>query len=216
MRDADQAERLIEAVVNATLLPVTLKMRLGWDAQNLNAPEIARRAARAGVRMLTIHGRTRQQFYKGRADWAAIRTVVDAVKIPVIANGDIASANDAREAMQISGACGVMIGRAAQGKPWLVGAIQHALRTSQTETPPPFDLQLDSLLKLYDATLEFYGAKLGVRIARKHIAWSLHAAFENGPHAQNARRQICTLEDPRAVRGHLRSLFGTSELGWAA
>jgi tRNA-dihydrouridine synthase len=166
--------------------------------------------------MLTVHGRTRQQFYKGRADWSAIRSVVEAVDIPVIANGDIASADAAREALKQSGARGVMIGRAAQGKPWLAGAIQRALKSGAQESAPPLSVQHESLLALYDATLEFYGPRLGVRIARKHIAWSLHAALGDSPHVQNTRRQICTLEDPRAVRAHLRTIFGTNELGWAA
>ena len=128
MRDPALALRLIEATVGATALPVTLKMRLGWDQASLNAPDIARSAQAAGVRMLTIHGRTRNQFFTGVADWAAIAAVVDAVTIPVIANGDIANADDARRALSLSGAAGVMIGRAAQGRPWLPGAIEHALK----------------------------------------------------------------------------------------
>jgi len=205
MRDADQALRLIDATVAATRLPVTLKMRLGWDDANLNAADIARRAEAAGVRMLTVHGRTRQQFFRGNADWAAIAPVVQAVNIPVIANGDIASAADARRAMALSGAAGVMIGRAAQGKPWLPGAIERALITGGEATPPSRSALLQSLLALYDDTLSFYNVDLGVRVARKHIAWSIDANF--GAAARETRKYICTLEDPARVRAALITLF---------
>jgi nifR3 family TIM-barrel protein len=205
MRDPDMALRLVEATVNATTLPVTLKMRLGWDHANLNAPDIAKHAANAGVRMITVHGRTRQQFYTGSADWAAIAPVVQAVRIPVIANGDIASAADARRALALSGAAGVMIGRAAQGKPWLPGAIEHALTHGGEATPPSRQRLLDSLLALYDDTLDFYPEKLGVRVARKHIAWSIDAVL--GPEAREMRKAICTLEDPKRVRAELIALF---------
>lgn len=205
MRDPDMALRLVEATVNATRLPVTLKMRLGWDHANLNAPDIAKRAEGAGVRMITVHGRTRQQFYTGCADWAAIAPVADAVGIPVIANGDIASAADARRALALSGAAGVMIGRAAQGKPWLPGAIEHALTHGGEATPPSRQRLLDSLLALYDDTLAFYPEKLGVRVARKHIAWSIDAVL--GPEARERRKAICMLEDPKRVRAELIALF---------
>jgi nifR3 family TIM-barrel protein len=209
MREPEQALRLIEATVAATKLPVTLKMRLGWDHTNLNAAEIARRAEAAGVRMLTIHGRTRQQFFRGVADWSAIAAVVLAVKIPVIANGDIGSAEGARQALTLSGAAGVMIGRAAQGKPWLPGAIERALRNGGEATPPPRPLLLQSLLALYDDTLAFYDVGLGVRVARKHIAWSIDANF--GDAARETRKQICVLEDPRRVRAALIALFEDGE-----
>jgi nifR3 family TIM-barrel protein len=209
MREPDQALRLIEATVAATKLPVTLKMRLGWDHANLNAADIARRAEAAGVRMLTIHGRTRQQFFRGVADWGAIANVVQAVKIPVIANGDIGSAADARRAVTLSGAAGVMIGRAAQGKPWLPGAIERALRHGGEAEPPSRSALLQSLLALYDDTLAFYDVGLGVRVARKHIAWSIDANF--GDAAREARKAICTLEDPRRVRAALIALFEGGE-----
>lgn len=205
MRDPDMALKLIEATVSATKLPVTLKMRLGWDHSNLNAPEIAKRAEEAGVRMITIHGRTRQQFYTGVADWAAIAPVVNAVSIPVIANGDITNAADARCALALSGAAGVMIGRAAQGKPWLPGAIEHALKHGGEATPPPRERLLASLLALYEDTLGFYDQGLGLRIARKHIAWSIDAVI--GPSAREKRKAICTLEDPKRVREELYALF---------
>jgi nifR3 family TIM-barrel protein len=205
MREPDRALRLVEATVAATKLPVTLKIRLGWDERTLNAPEIAKRAEDAGVRMLVVHGRTRSQFFRGVADWAAIKPVVDAVRIPVIANGDIATATDARRALSLSGAAGVMIGRAAQGKPWLPAAIEHALKHGGDVAPPPRARLLQSLLALYDDTLAFYDHGLGARIARKHIAWMIDAEF--GAEARETRKAICTLDDPRRVRDTLIRLF---------
>jgi nifR3 family TIM-barrel protein len=205
MRDPDMALRLIEATVAATKLPVTLKMRLGWDHANLNAPDIARAAEAAGVRMITVHGRTRNQFYTGQADWAAIAPVVDAVNIPVIANGDIATTADARRALALSGAAGVMIGRAAQGRPWLPGGIEHALTRGGEATPPARERLLTSLLALYEDTLDFYPRGLGVRIARKHIAWTIDAVL--GASARERRKMICTQEDPLRVREELCALF---------
>jgi nifR3 family TIM-barrel protein len=205
MRDPDTALRLIEATVAATTLPVTLKMRLGWDHASLNAPTIARAAESAGVRMITIHGRTRQQFYTGHADWAAIAPVVDAVSIPVIANGDITSAADARRALHLSGAAGVMIGRAAQGKPWLPAAIEHALTHGGEAAPPSREHLLASLLALYDDTLNFYDYGHGVRVARKHIAWTIDAVI--GPSAREQRKAICMLENPQRVRDAVCALF---------
>jgi nifR3 family TIM-barrel protein len=205
MRDPGAALRLIEAVVEASDLPVTLKMRLGWDHASLNAPDIAKSAESAGVRMLTIHGRTRNQFFAGAADWGAIAPVVDAVTIPVIANGDIATADDARRALALSGAAGVMIGRAAQGRPWLPGAVEHALKIGGEAAAPSHARMLASLLALYEDTLEFYGGQLGVRVARKHIAWTIDAAF--GASARDARKAICMLWDPQRVREALQALF---------
>lgn len=214
MRDPDHALRLIEAVVEATQLPVTLKMRLGWDETSLNAPQIAKRAEAAGVRMLVVHGRTRNQHFRGRADWSAIRPVVDAVQIPVIANGDIATPESAREALAQSGAAGVMIGRAAQGRPWLPAAIEHALRQGGGITPPSRARLLHSLLSLHEDTLAFYDQGLGIRIARKHIAWMIDAEFGAG--ARAARKAICMIEDPRAVRDELAGLFQDAPLAEAA
>jgi nifR3 family TIM-barrel protein len=166
MREPDHAMRLVEATVNATRLPVTLKMRLGWDEKALNAPEMARRAEEAGVQMLTIHGRTRSQFFRGAADWAAIAPVVQAVCIPVIANGEIGAAAEARRALALSGAAGEMIGRAAQGKPRLPAAMERALRQGGEVSPPPRARLLQSLLVLYADSLAFYDGALGVRIER--------------------------------------------------
>jgi tRNA-dihydrouridine synthase B len=205
MREPDHAMRLVEATVNATRLPVTLKMRLGWDENSLNAPEMAKRAEDAGVRMLTIHGRTRKQFFRGVADWLAIAPVVQAVRIPVIANGDIGTAAEARRALELSGAAGVMVGRAAQGKPWLPAAVERALKHGGEVSPPPRARLLQSLLALCEDTLAFYEGALGVRIARKHIAWMIDAEF--GAEAREVRKQVCMLEDPRQVREALIRLF---------
>lgn len=214
MRDPDHALRLIDATVAATKLPVTLKMRLGWDHSSLNAPDIAKRAEDAGISMLTIHGRTRQQFFREYADWSAIAPVVQAVRIPVIANGDIATAADAREALKQSGAAGVMVGRAAQGKPWLPAAIERALADGGEIASPSRERLLQSLLELHEDTLAFYDVRLGVRIARKHIAWMIDAVF--GEPARETRKNICTLEEPRQVREALIALFEPTPLQDAA
>ena len=171
MKTPDFALELIEAVVDAVEIPVTLKTRLGWDDELLNAPDIARRAEAAGIQMITIHGRTRCQFYKGHADWAAIRRVVDAVNIPVIANGDIVDLETARAALDASGAAGIMIGRGAQGKPWLLAEIAAALYGTKAPTIPT-GADLRALIEAhYRAMIDFYGAELGNRTARKHLGW---------------------------------------------
>ena len=171
MRNLDHALTLIEAVVGAVDLPVTLKCRLGWDADCLNAADLARRAEAAGVRMLVVHGRTRQQFYKGQADWAAIAPVRAAVRMPVIANGDVTSPVTARAALAASGAAGVMVGRGAQGAPWRLAEIAHALNGAPAPDVPDGSALSDFVSEHYEATLSFYGAALGLRIARKHLGW---------------------------------------------
>lgn len=176
MREPDHALRLIEAVVGAVDVPVTLKMRLGWDDDMLNAPEIARRAEAAGVQMLAIHGRTRCQFYKGRADWAAIGDVVQAVDIPVLANGDIVDVDSAAQARDLSGARGVMVGRGAQGRPWVLAQIAHALWGAPAPRVPTGAALVDLVAGHYEAMLAFYGAALGGKVARKHLGWYMDEA----------------------------------------
>jgi tRNA-dihydrouridine synthase B len=176
MKTPDHALRLIEAVVQAVDVPVTLKMRLGWDDDMLNAPEIARRAEAAGITMITVHGRTRCQFYSGAADWAAIRAVVEAIDIPVIANGDIVDTATARHALALSGAQGVMIGRGMQGRPWLLAQIAHDIYGTPAPVVPQGCAFADMVLGHYDAILAFYGTKLGLRMARKHLGWYMDHA----------------------------------------
>ncbi|OWU84878.1 tRNA-dihydrouridine synthase [Oceanicola sp. 22II-s10i] len=194
MREPDHALSLVEAVVNAVDVPVTLKMRLGWDDDCLNAPEIAGRAEAAGVRMLVIHGRTRCQFYKGQADWAAIAAVKRAVSVPVIANGDIVSAATAREALRLSGADGVMIGRGAQGRPWLPAQVAHELYGQPAPTIPNGGDLSDMVSEHYEAILSFYGAALGTRVARKHLGWYMDAAGTGAALRQRILRSFDTSE----------------------
>jgi tRNA-dihydrouridine synthase B len=195
MRDLDLALRLIEAVVRAVRVPVTLKTRLGWDDGCLNAPELARRAEAAGVRMVTIHGRTRAQFYTGRADWRAIGAVRAAVRLPVIANGDICSASDARAARVQSGADGVMVGRGAQGRPWLLAEIGAALHGTPAPRVPQGAGLVDLVGAHYEAMLDFYGRDLGLRVARKHLGWYVDAA--GGP--AEMRTQLFRATEPAQV-----------------
>ena len=195
MRDLDHALRMIEAVTAAVTLPVTLMTRLGWDDDSLNAAELAQRAESAGVKRLVIHGRTRCQFYKGRADWAAIRAVKDAVNIPVFANGDICSASDARNALEASGADGVMIGRGAQGRPWALQQVAHELGDASAPSIPEGTEFSDMITGHYEAMLTFYGVQLGARMARKHLGWYMDVA--NTPVA--LRREVLTATDTAQV-----------------
>ena len=199
MRDPDHALRLVEAVVGAVSVPVTLKMRLGWDDDCLTAPDIARRAEGAGVRMIVVHGRTRCQFYKGRADWAAIAGVKRAVSVPVIANGDITDAASARRALELSGADGVMIGRGAQGRPWLPAQIAHALFGAPRPDIPQGSALSDMISGHYEAILGFYGGALGVRVARKHLGWYMDAAGADPALRQRVLRSFDPAEVLRLV-----------------
>jgi tRNA-dihydrouridine synthase B len=195
MRTPDYALTLIEAVVNAVSVPVTLKTRLGWDDAMLNAPQIAVSAQNAGITMVTIHGRTRCQFYKGAADWAAIANVKDALKIPVIANGDIINSDTARAALKASGADGVMIGRGAQGKPWLLAQVAHEIYGTPAPKAPRGTAFAQMVADHYEAMIRFYGVKIGVRMARKHLGWYMDTSAT----PTDLRRAVLTATDPQTV-----------------
>ncbi len=209
MRDLDHAVGLVEAAVAAVAIPVTVKMRLGWDDASRNAPELARRAVAAGARLITVHGRTRQQFYKGRADWRAIAAVRAAGDFPLVANGDIRDVADARSCLEQSGADFVMVGRAALGRPWLVGAIGAAL---DGLPPPPVTLadKLAMAREHYEGLLALMGVAHGVRHARKHLAAYADDALAEGCEADPERRRLLlTSEEPRQVVAALTGLFST-------
>jgi nifR3 family TIM-barrel protein len=241
MRDLDHALTLIEATVSATSLPVTLKMRLGWDDAQRNAPELARRAEAAGVKLITVHGRTRCQFYSGAADWAAIRAVKEAVTIPVIANGDLVASNDLRRMLELSGADGVMIGRGARGRPWLPGAMAAYARglLARAELPcpegaerrpapsalphagsgsgglPPEGAAMFALVaEHYEAIIDLYGPSAGIKAARKHIGWYLDQ-LTPAP-AQTLRHALLTETQPRQVLQLLAAAFLHGEAQRAA
>jgi len=195
LRTPDHALSLIEAVVNAVNVPVTLKTRLGWDDDSLNAADVAKRAEDAGIKLVTIHGRTRCQFYKGAADWSAIGAIKDAVTIPVIANGDIIDAATARQALDLSGADGVMIGRGAQGRPWVLAQVAAALHGGPDVKVPVGDALVNLVSAHYEAMLSFYGAELGRKVSRKHLGWYMDDAQADPV----LRKAILTHADPRDV-----------------
>ena len=218
MRDLDHALKLIEATIAAVKVPVTLKMRLGWDDRSHNAPELARRAEAAGVQMITVHGRTRCQFYKGEADWSAVRAVKDAVTVPLVVNGDITSFEKAVRALDMSGADAVMIGRGAQGQPWLPGQIGRRLETGTAETTPDLAEQLAHIRALYDEVCRHYGLRIGLRHARKHLGWALEIAAQcsraPAEKLKTWRQNILTSEDPHRVHRSLQDAF--DDFAWSA
>jgi len=209
MRDLDHAERLIDAAVGATSRPVTLKMRLGWDHSTKNAPELAARAERAGVKAITVHGRTRQQFYKDTADWRAVRDVKNATRLPVIVNGDIIDAGSAREALAQSGADAVMIGRGSYGRPWIAAAIDRALAANDDAAEPTLAERLAIVLDHLTDSLRFYGDALGLKIFRKHLGWYIEQApCPTTPDARRAARGVlCRMESARDVEAALAALW---------
>jgi tRNA-dihydrouridine synthase B len=203
MRDLDHAMTLVEATVNAVDIPVTLKMRLGWDGGTINAPDLARRAQDAGVQMITVHGRTRCQFYTGQADWAAVRAVREAVTVPLTVNGDVVGLESAASALAQSGADAVMIGRAHYGRPWLAGAVAQS-----KQLPPAFQAAAlaDYVMGHYEAMLDHYGLETGVRHARKHLGWYLEA---HAPECSaELRKIIMTSSSYTSVLIGIRSAFG--------
>ena len=209
MRVPDLAQNLVEAVVKATSKPVTVKMRLGWDDDSLNAPEIARRAVDAGAQMITVHGRTRQQFYKGEARWHLVHAVVEAVRVPVVVNGDITSLAAAREALDQSGASAVMIGRGAQGQPWVVGQIAAGLAGKPGSGTPRGEELTDIVVEHYEGVLSEYGVEVGVRAARKHLDWYLDAANLNI--GKDLRKHLLESLDPAYVIHLTRSIFAKDQ-----
>ena len=203
MRDLPLATSIIEATVKAVKVPVTLKMRMGWNHDSLNAPELARIAEDLGIRMITVHGRTRCQMYKGEADWAFVAKVKQATSLPVIVNGDICSIEDARMALAQSGADGVMIGRGAYGKPWLLGQVMADLGAGGHKPDPSLDEQLAVILEQYDAMQSLYGTQTGVNLARKHIGWYTKGLTGSA----EFRNCVNTQDDPKTVIGMLRDFY---------
>ena len=218
MRDLDHAVSLIEATMAAVKVPVTLKMRLGWDDRTRNAPELARRAEASGVQLITVHGRTRCQFYKGEANWGAVREVREAISVPLVVNGDITSFETAVAALEASGADAVMIGRGAQGQPWLPGQIGRRLQGGASEAMPSLAHQLNYIRTLYEGICDLYGVRIGLRHARKHLGWALDVAagFSRAPaeRLKTWRGSILTCEDPKAVHQSLQDAF--DDFAWSA
>ncbi len=203
MRDLDHAGELIHATVTAVSLPVTLKMRLGWDDNSFNAPELAKIAEQAGIKLIAVHGRTRCQFYKGHANWKKVGLVKKAVSLPVIVNGDINDFNDIKQSLSDSNADGVMIGRGTYGKPWFINQAIQYLRTGEETAPPPLDVQLATLIEHYEDMLHHYGVEAAVRIARKHIGWYTKGLHGSAEFRNDVNRQ----DDPEKVKAAIKAFY---------
>ena len=204
MRDLGLASKLLEVTVKAINIPVTLKMRTGWDDDTRNAPQLAKIAEDCGIQAIAVHGRTRCQFYKGRADWPFIASVKDAVNIPVFGNGDVVSVDDAKKLLEDSGADGILVGRGTYGRPWFLNQISHYLKTGERLADPTFEEQMEIVLEHFDAIVSHYGSQPGVKIARKHLGW-----YSKGlSNSAEFRQEVFQLDTPDAVKARIRDFYG--------
>ncbi len=204
MRDLGLASKLLEVTVKAVNIPVTLKMRTGWDDDTRNAPQLAKIAEDCGIQAIAVHGRTRCQFYKGRADWPFIASVKDAVNIPVFGNGDVVSVDDAKKLLEDSGADGILVGRGTYGRPWFLNQISHYLKTGERLANPTVEEQMEIVLEHFDAIVTHYGAQPGVKIARKHLGW-----YSKGlSNSAEFRQEVFQLDTPDAVKARIRAFYG--------